>query len=197
MSSHLNYCNSLLSDIADTDLAKLQHVHNRLARIVIKSPQFTHSVPLLHSHHWLPVKFRIVFKVRLLSYKTLHERQSVYLHSIFAPSRPSPLLRSNKGITLFVPRVKIKAGARAFHSCVPSLWNNLSLSLQPLQLQPSGDVSRLTSLTWPFANRHQQANYLFYASLLYGVSILKVGEAVDFSGENNGFQPSGRRTWMN
>ena len=30
---------------------------------------------------------------------------------------------------LSVPRVKTNTGARAFHSCAPSLWNNLSLSV--------------------------------------------------------------------
>ena len=51
MSSRLDYCNSILSGIADTDLAKLQHVQNRLARVVTKSPPFTHSVSLLRSLH--------------------------------------------------------------------------------------------------------------------------------------------------
>ena len=57
VSSHLDYCNSRLSGIADTDLAVLQHVQNRLARVGTKSPPFTHSVPLLRSLHWLPVQF--------------------------------------------------------------------------------------------------------------------------------------------
>ena len=38
VSSCLNYCNSLLHGIADTDLTKLRWVQNRLARVVIKSP---------------------------------------------------------------------------------------------------------------------------------------------------------------
>ena len=51
VSSRLDYCNSLLSGIAETDLTKLQLVLNRLARVVTKSPPFTHSVPLLRSLH--------------------------------------------------------------------------------------------------------------------------------------------------
>ena len=51
MSSHLDYCNSLLSGIAETDLTKLQRVLNWLARVVTKSPPFTRSVPLPRSHH--------------------------------------------------------------------------------------------------------------------------------------------------
>ena len=67
----LDYCNSLLSGVADTDLAKLQSVQNRLAHVVTKSPLFTHSVPLLRSLHGLPVKFRVDFNICLLTYKSL------------------------------------------------------------------------------------------------------------------------------
>ena len=57
VSSRLDYCNSLLSGIAETDLTKLQCILNRLARVVTKSPPFTCSVPLLRSLRWLPVKY--------------------------------------------------------------------------------------------------------------------------------------------
>ena len=56
VSSRLDYCNLLLSGIAETDLTKLQRVLNRLALVVTKSPSFTRSVPLLRSLHWLSVK---------------------------------------------------------------------------------------------------------------------------------------------
>ena len=66
VSSRLDYCNSLLSGIAETDLTKLQRILNRLAHVVTKSPPFTRSVPLLRSLHWLPVKYRVHFKICLL-----------------------------------------------------------------------------------------------------------------------------------
>ena len=88
VSSRFDYCNSLLSGIAETDLTKLQRVLNRLARVVTKSPLFTRSVPLLRSH-WLPVKYRVHFKICLLTYKALHEEQPVYLRSLIATSLPS------------------------------------------------------------------------------------------------------------
>ena len=125
MSSHLDYCNSLLSGIADTDLTKLQRILNCLARVITKSPPFTRSVPLLDSLHWLPVKFRVHFKICLLTYNALHEEQTVHLRSLIATSLPSRSLRSNRGITLSIPRIKTNTGARAFSSRAPSLWNNL------------------------------------------------------------------------
>ena len=85
--------------------------------MVTKSPPFTHTVPLLRSLHWLPVKYRVHFKICLLTYKALQEEQPVYLRCLVAISLPSRSLRSNRGITLSIPRIKTNTGARAFSSC--------------------------------------------------------------------------------
>ena len=106
-------------------------------------------VPLLRSLHWLPVKFRVDFKICLLTYKTLSEKQPVYVHSLLATPLPSRSLRSNKGITMSVPRVKTNAGKRSFSSCAPSRWNS-----SPLSVRSSTSVSTFrkclkTYLFWP------------------------------------------------
>ena len=158
VSSRFDYCNSLLSGIAETDLTKLQRVLNRLARVVTKSPPFPRSVPQLRSLHWLPVKYRVHFKICLLTCKALHEEPSVYLRSLIAISLPSRSLRSNRGITLSIPRIKINTGARGFSSCSPSLWNNLPLSLRSAtSVATLEDVSKHTFSTWPSPRRHQCA----------------------------------------
>ena len=126
----LDYCNSLLYGIADSDLTKLQRIQNRLSCIVTKSPPFTRSVPLLRSLHWLPVNFRQLFKISLLTHKALNKNQPAYLDSMRDPSLPFRSLRSNNGIGLSVPRVKTSPGARAFYSCGPSVRNNMPLSVR-------------------------------------------------------------------
>ena len=73
VSSHLHYYNSLLCGIADIDLTRL-HVQNQLARLMTKSDPLTRSIPLLRSLHWLPARFRIRFKINLLTYKTLRKK---------------------------------------------------------------------------------------------------------------------------
>ena len=115
-----------LYGITDIDLSRLQCIQTRLACPVTKYPPFTRNAPLLRSLHWLPVRFRILFKVNLLAYKTLSEKQPVFLHSMLAVSLPSRSMRSNKDHSLSVPRVKTSTGARAFHSCAPYLLNNLA-----------------------------------------------------------------------
>ena len=134
VSSCLDYCNSLLHGIADIDLTRLQACTESTGSpddkvSSIYSQYSTRSIPLLRSLHWLPVRFRILFKINLLTYKTLREKQPVYLHSMLAASIPSRSLRSNNDNSLSVPRVKTNTGARAFHSCAPSLWNSLPLSV--------------------------------------------------------------------
>ena len=142
----------------ETDLTKLQRVLNRLARVVTKSPPFTRSVPLLRSLHWLPVKYRVHFKICLLTYKVLHDKQPVYLRSLIAISLPSRSLRSNRGITLSIPRIKTNIGARAFSSCALLFGTTFHyLCVQPPWLPPSEDVSKHTFLTWPSHRRHRCA----------------------------------------
>ena len=128
LSSLLDYCHSLLYGIADIDLIRLQHVQNQLARLVTKSPPFTRSIPLLCSLHWLPVRFRILFQINLLTYKTLRKKQPVYLHSMLAASIPSRSLRS----TIIVCQ---SLGSRPIlvvelFTLEPHLWNNLPLSVR-------------------------------------------------------------------
>ena len=129
VSGRLDCCSSLLYGVADIGLTGLQRVQSRLARLVTGSPPFACSIPLLRSLNWLPVGFGLLFEIGLLAYRALREEQPVYLHSMRAASIPSRSLRSNNDNSLSVPRVKTNIGARAFHSCAPSLWNNLPLSV--------------------------------------------------------------------
>ena len=89
VSSCLHYCNLPSYGIADIDITRFQQVQNQLARLVTKSPSFAGSLPLLHSLHWLPVRFRILVKVNLLTYKTLGGKQPGYsLHACHITSIP-------------------------------------------------------------------------------------------------------------
>ena len=64
VSSRLDYCNSLLHGVAVMDMLKLQRVQNCLARVLTRAGRFAPSNPLRHSLHWLPISFRIQFKIQ-------------------------------------------------------------------------------------------------------------------------------------
>ena len=150
----LDCFNSLLYCIADTVLTKLQCVQNWLARIVTKSPPFTLTISLLCSLHWLPVKFRILFKVSLLTYKNIDEKQPVFLHSVLSTSLPSRSLRSSKGISLSVSGSRPTQTQSYSLMCPASGTTCHGLSVQPFQLLPSRNIWRYISLTGPFPLRH-------------------------------------------
>ena len=122
-----------------------------------------HLLAVFHcrcSLHWLPVKYRVHFKIYLLTYKALHEEQPVYLRSLIAISLPSRSLRSNRGITLSIPRIKTNPGARVFSSCAPFLWNNLPLSVRSATLVATFRrrlKTYLFDLAFPPPRRHRCA----------------------------------------
>ena len=51
--SKLDYCNSLYSNLPKTQINRLQHIQNSLARTVANTPKYSHITPVLKSLHWL------------------------------------------------------------------------------------------------------------------------------------------------
>lgn len=62
------YCNSLLFGLPSVHLCKLQRLQNAAVRLTSTIPRYSHITPVLCSLHWFPVKFRIDFKILLLTF---------------------------------------------------------------------------------------------------------------------------------
>ncbi len=69
MTSRLDYCNALHGGCPASSINKLQIVQNAAARVLTRSRKYDHITPMLQSLHWLPIKFRISYKILLLAYK--------------------------------------------------------------------------------------------------------------------------------
>lgn len=129
----IDYCNSLLYNLPAVHLAKLQRLQNSAARLICYTPRFMHITPVLCSLHWLPVKYRILFKVIILTFKVLHGISPNYLKELITIKERSKYnLRSNNGLLLEMPSIKTKKtlGDRSFTVAAPTLWNNLPLALR-------------------------------------------------------------------
>ena len=96
----------------------------------MRSPRFSRLVPLLKSLHWLPVHYRIIFKMCTVAYQALSYKQPAYLNSMLTPTRNSRQLRLISGNPLYIPRVKTKAGTRDFSVAAPTVWNALPATVK-------------------------------------------------------------------
>ena len=131
VSSRFDYCNSLYHNIALKDILKLvQRVQNCLARVVTRSPHFSYPIPLLKSWHWLPLRYRIIFKICTITYQALSSKQPAYLHSLLTPARQPRQFRSSNSNLFFFPSVKSNVETRAFLLAAPTLWNSLPVNVK-------------------------------------------------------------------
>ncbi len=80
---------------------------------------------LLRSLHWLPVTFRIDFKVLLLVYKSLNGIGPKYMAEMLTEYKPNRPLRSLGSSQLEIPRVHTKQGESAFSYYAARSWNQL------------------------------------------------------------------------
>ena len=72
--SHLDYCNSILANLPEVDIAKMQCIQNIAARMVVLNDvamKDNNSRSILEKLHWLPICRRIQYKVLTLVHKCL------------------------------------------------------------------------------------------------------------------------------
>ena len=111
-------------------LSKLQRVQNCLPRVVLRAPRFSPTLPLLKQLYWLPVSYRIKFKLSSLTYRALAIHQPPYLASLLYFSNIRRQLRSSTSQQLSIPRIKLNLGKRAFSVAAPIIWNELPTTLK-------------------------------------------------------------------
>ena len=131
VSSKLDYCNSLLYDLPDTKIKRLQRIQNIAARIVAQLPKSCHITPVLKELHWLPVRGRIEFKILLFVYRCVNNLAPEYLSALLKSKQHSYGTRSKTAELLETPRTKRKMfGDRSFSTCGPRAWNTISLDIR-------------------------------------------------------------------
>ena len=136
ITSKLDYCNSLYYGLPKYLLKRLQCIQNSAARLVVQASKFEHVTPVLLKLHWLPVRFRIMFKILLMVYKCLHDMAPPYLANVIKPRKTSRSLRSTTMEYLEEQRSRLVTyGDRSFSVAGPKLWNNL-----PLQIRKSSSI---------------------------------------------------------
>ena len=124
---------------------------NCLARAVTRCPRLCSVTPLLKSLHWLPVQFRIKYKICTLTYKVIHSCQPIYLHNLLKPLNRTRNLCSSDDDQLVVPRVSSKMGERPYSVAAPQLWNCIPLEIKKSKSSGHRGFRRIRSFSFHFS----------------------------------------------
>ena len=92
VTTNLDYCNAILYGLPKVLLNRLQLVQNRAARIVTFTKKCEHITPSLIDLHWLPVEYRIRFKILLLVYKAINGFSPSYISNLLSVCSSSYIL---------------------------------------------------------------------------------------------------------
>ena len=130
VTSCLDFGNSLLHGIPKGSIQRLQLLQNAAARVITGTGKFEHITPVLQELHWLPIRYRSIFKILLITFKTLNGEGPEYLRELLIWYMPIRRLRSGDKLLLVEPRSARSWGDRSFSVAAPRLWNNLPLHIR-------------------------------------------------------------------
>jgi len=130
--SRLDYGNALLAGLPGNLMKKIQKIQNCAARLIFRTSKQTHTTPLLEQLHWLPISYRIEYKLASMCFNIINGTAPKYLSDIVSLYTPSRNLRSATDSRLFrIPRRNKKTqGQRSFSYLGPVVWNSLPFSVR-------------------------------------------------------------------
>ena len=115
---------------------KLQCIQNAAARLVTGTPRLCHVTPLLFHLNWLPISYRIKFKILPLTFKCLYGLAPNYLIDLITIKiQVFSYTVGQMSLLLELPSIKTRPtlADRAFQSAAPYLWNALLSTIRNIK----------------------------------------------------------------
>ena len=116
-------------DYLSCRLKVIIRLQNTAARLITFTPKFDHISPALFKLRWLPVEYRIQYKIGLLTFKAVHFKTPQYLSNLLSikGNNRYSLWSASNGLILEDPtcRYKVTLGDRSFRASDPKTWNVL------------------------------------------------------------------------
>ena len=131
----MDYANSVLFGIPDTELNRLQRIQNMAAKLVLGRNKFESATAALKELHWLPIKYRIQQKIATLVFKCVHGMAPDYLADLLHKKEHPRDLRSRVADTscdtFVVPFNRRKTFLdRSFAYSGPLIWNSFPQNIR-------------------------------------------------------------------
>ena len=146
--SRMDYCNALFKNLNAYQIQSLQKLQNFAAKVVMNKSLYDHVTPCLIELHWLPVFYRIDYKIALMTFKCLNGLAPSYLCSLISLYKPSRNLRSADKFLLKEIRTNFKTiGEKCFAFSSPKVWNSLPITLR---MEKSIDIFKKNLKTFYF-----------------------------------------------
>ena len=126
--SHLDYANTILVGLPETDIHKLQWVQNMAAKLILNKDKYDSVTECFQKLHWLPIRIRNHYKILTLTYQCLNNQVPEYLSNLLTINENNDrLLRSSSQYRrLIVPFIRLQTfAARSFSVTAPGLWNSI------------------------------------------------------------------------
>ena len=111
----------------------LQRVQNASARLICQLKVRDHISSRLQDLHWLPVRYRVQYKLCTLMYTIHHGQSPAYLSEQVNTVASQTLrcgLRSADTTNYSSPRLLTRFGERAFSHAGPAAWDSLPHELR-------------------------------------------------------------------
>ena len=122
VTSKLDYGNAVLFGINGRLLNKLQMTQNSAARLIMRQRRRDHITPVLIELHWLPIRFRVMYKLLVLTFLAIHNLAPAYITDLISTYEPGRQLRSASRALLAVPHHNLERfGRRGFSVNAPRL----------------------------------------------------------------------------
>ena len=117
-----DYYNSVLYGLPAITLAPLQRVLHATVRLVVNLSYRDHMMPAMKELHWLPIVYRIKYKLCVMMHAAVNNRSPAYITDTLVPTSSlhhRERLRSHESGGCKVPRVRTEYERRAvslYHS---------------------------------------------------------------------------------